>query len=97
VAAARVDSARSFPVEGCEERQHSVFELEFGVAAAELDAGARLDLVNSGGIGLQAVEGRKDFAGFTKWRLLRQGTSAENRSKSRNEEGPGFHGGSVVR
>jgi hypothetical protein len=97
VAATGVDGARDFTVVRDEESQHAVFKLQLGIAAAKLDAGTGVDLVHSGSVGLRTIEGSEDFARLARRRLLRQRTAAENRDKQSEEEGPGFHAGSVVR
>jgi hypothetical protein len=94
VAAAGIDRTRDFSVEGRKKGEHAVFELEFGVAPPKLDAGTALDFVYSGRVSLNPVERGEDFA---RRRFLRNSTGRIRRRKNDQEEGPGFHAGSVVR
>src|SRR5215475_9527279 len=72
VSAAGVDGAGGFSVQRREESEGSIFKLKLGIATAKLNARAGLDLVNGGGVDLQAVEGSEDFGGFARRRLLRR-------------------------
>src|SRR5262245_61258812 len=96
VPAAGVDGAGNLSIHGREQGQSTVFKLKLGTATTQFNARTTFNFVYRGWVSVHSIEGRENFARLT-GRLLRQDVGAENRTQNCNEEGPGFHAGSVVR